>query len=178
MAVLDIPLFFIFQSAVDSGSCDVVSIQRDFWDPLDHTIEICRNFRHVVASRARFTALALLTKVTVLPLDTCSRSRVSTIKMNSYDGRHKSRGLGPIYTPAAHLGQFTLHSPPAHSLSSAPPRELHDLRRATARSSSPPVTFPPQAGFVFIFSFRDFGDHFCHTPSRYGSRITPSGRSV
>jgi hypothetical protein len=90
MAVLDVPLFFIFQSTVDSGSCDVVSIQRDFRDPLDQTIEIRRNFRHVVPSRARFTVLALLTKVTILPLDTCSRSRVSAIKMNGYDGGHES----------------------------------------------------------------------------------------
>jgi hypothetical protein len=54
MAVLDVPLFSISQSAVDSGLCDVVSIQRDFWDQLDHTIKIRRNFRHVVPSRARF----------------------------------------------------------------------------------------------------------------------------
>jgi hypothetical protein len=59
MVVLDVPLFFIFQSAVDSGSCNVVSIQRDFRDPLDHTIEIRHNFRYVVLSRARFTAHAL-----------------------------------------------------------------------------------------------------------------------
>jgi hypothetical protein len=70
MVVLDVPLFFIFQSAVDSGSCNVVSTQRDFRDPLDHTIEIHRNFRHVVPSRARFTVHALF-KVTILPLDTC-----------------------------------------------------------------------------------------------------------
>jgi hypothetical protein len=88
--LLDVPLFFISQSTVDSGSCEVVSIQRDFRDPLDHTIEIRRNFRHVVPSRARFTALALLTKVNVLPIDTCSRSRVSVIKMNGSDGGHES----------------------------------------------------------------------------------------
>jgi hypothetical protein len=59
MVVLDVPLFFIFQSAVDSGSCDVVSTQQDFRDPLDHTIEIRHNFEHVVPSRARFIAHAL-----------------------------------------------------------------------------------------------------------------------
>jgi hypothetical protein len=62
MAVLDVPLFFIFQSAVDSGLFDVVSIQRDFRDPLDHTIEIRRNFRHIVPSRARFTEHTLFNK--------------------------------------------------------------------------------------------------------------------
>jgi hypothetical protein len=56
MVVLDVPLFSISQSAVDSGLCDIVSIQRDFWDPLDHTIEIRRNFRHIGPSRARFIA--------------------------------------------------------------------------------------------------------------------------
>jgi hypothetical protein len=102
MAVLDVPLFFISQSAVDSGLCDVVSIQRDFWDPLDHTIKIRRNFWHVVPSRAGFIAHAQLTKVTVLPMDTRSRYRVFAIRMNGADGGHESRGPGPIYTLAAH----------------------------------------------------------------------------
>jgi hypothetical protein len=176
MAVLDVPLFFISQSAIDSGLCDVVSIQRDFRDPLDLTIEIRRNFRHVVPSRARFTVLALLTKVTVLPLDTCSRSTVSVTRMNGSNGGHESQGPGPIYTPAAHPRPVHTSFTPAHSLSSAPPRELRDLRRAAARSSSPPMTFLPQAGFIFFF--RDLGDHFCHTSSRHGSRITSSGCNV
>jgi hypothetical protein len=90
MAVLDVPLFSISQSAVDSGLCDVVSIQREFWDSLDHTIKIRHNFQHVVPSRARFTAYVLLTVVTVLPLDACSRSRVFAIMMNGADGGHKS----------------------------------------------------------------------------------------
>jgi hypothetical protein len=75
---------------MDSGLCDVVSIQRDFQDLLDHTIEIHRNFRHIVPSRARFTVHTLLTKVTILPLDTCHRSRISAIKMNGSDGGHES----------------------------------------------------------------------------------------
>jgi hypothetical protein len=153
MAVLDVPLFFISQSAVDSGLCDVVSIQQDFQDPLDHTIKIRRNFRHVVPSRARFTAHALLTKVTVLPLDTCSRSRVFVIRMNGSDGGHESRGSRPIYIPTAHPQPVHTSFIPVHSLSSAPPRELRDLRRAAARSSSPPVIFSPQAGFIFLFFF-------------------------
>jgi hypothetical protein len=44
MVVLDVPLFFISQSAVDSGLCDVVSFQRDFWDRLDHTIKSAVTF--------------------------------------------------------------------------------------------------------------------------------------
>jgi hypothetical protein len=178
MAVLDVPLFSISQSAVDSGLCDVVSIQRDFRDPLDHTIEIRRNFWHVVPSRARFTAHALLTKVTVLPLDTCSRSRVSAIKMNGSDSGHESRGPGPIYTPTAHPRPVHISFTPTYSLSSAPPQELYNLQRAAARSSWPPVIFPPQAGFIFIFFFRGLGNHFRHTPSRHGSRITSSSRNV
>jgi hypothetical protein len=178
MAVLDVPLFFIFQSVVDSGLYDVVSIQRDFRDPLDHAIEIHRNFRHVVPSRARFTAHTLLTKVTILPLNTCSRSSVSAIRMNGSDGGHESWGPGPTYTPAAHPQSVHTSFTPSHSLSSAPTQELHDLRRAAARSSSPPVTFSPQAGFIFIFFFRDLGNHFRHTSSRHGSRITSLGRSV
>jgi hypothetical protein len=144
MAVLDVPLFFISQSTVDSGLCDVVSIQRDFRDPLDHTIKIHRNFRHVVPSRARFTVYVLLTTVTVLRLDTCSQSRVFPIRMNGADGGHESRGPGPIYTPAAHPQPVHTSFTPAHSLSSAPPRELRDLRRATARISSPSVIFPSE----------------------------------
>jgi hypothetical protein len=128
MTVLDVPLFSISQSAVDSGLRDVVSIQRDFRDLLDQTIKICHNFRHVVSSRARFTAYVLLTIVTVLPLDTCSRSRVFAIRMNSADSGHESRGPRPIYTPAAHPQPVHNSFTPAHSLSSAPPRELRDLR--------------------------------------------------
>jgi hypothetical protein len=143
-------LFCLSQSTVDSRLCDVVSIQQDFWDPLDHTIKIRRNFWHVVPSRARFTAHA---KVTILPLDTCSRSRVFAIRMNGSDGGHESRGTGPIYTQASHPQPVYTSFTPTHSLSSAPPRELRDLRRATAWSSSPPVAFPPQAGFVFLFFF-------------------------
>jgi hypothetical protein len=37
MAVLGIPPFFMSQSAVDSGLCNVVLAERDFWDPLDLT---------------------------------------------------------------------------------------------------------------------------------------------
>jgi hypothetical protein len=90
MAVLDVPLFFISQSAVDSGLCDIASIQRNFRDPLDHTIKIRRNFRHVVPSRTRFIAHVLLLIVTILPLDTCSRSRVFAIRINDADGGHES----------------------------------------------------------------------------------------
>jgi hypothetical protein len=144
IAVLDVPLFFISQSAVDSGLCDVVSIQRDFWDPFDHTIKIRHNFWHVVPFRARFTAYVLLIIVTVLPLDTCSRSRVFAIRMNDPDGGHESRGSGPIYTPVAHPQPVHTSFSLAYSLSSAPPRELRDLRRATARNFSPPVAFPPE----------------------------------
>jgi hypothetical protein len=39
---------------------------------------------------------------------------------------------GSIYTPASHPQPVTAHSPPLLSLSSAPPRELRHLRRATA----------------------------------------------
>jgi hypothetical protein len=39
MAVLDVPLFFVYQSAVDNRLCDVVLAQGDFWDLLDHTIK-------------------------------------------------------------------------------------------------------------------------------------------
>jgi hypothetical protein len=127
MAILDVPLFFISQSAIDSGLCDVVSIQRDFWDLLDHTIKIRRNFWHVVPSRARFIAYVLLTIVNVLPLDTCSRSRVFAIWMNGADGGHESQGPEPIYTPTAHPQPVHTSFTPVHSLSSSPPRELRDL---------------------------------------------------
>jgi hypothetical protein len=144
---LDVPLFFISQSAVDSGSCDVVSNQQDFWVPLDHTIEIRRNFWHVVPSRARFTALALLTKVTVLPLDTCSRSRVSAIKMNGSDGGRESRGPGPIYTLAAH--PWLVHT-------SFTPRAL-SLLSASIRAPRSPTSRRPE-----FFAAGDFSTRTVH----------------
>jgi hypothetical protein len=72
------------------------------------------------------------TKVTFLPLDTCCWIRVSAIRMSGCDGGHKSRGLGPIYFPASHPRSVTPYSTPSLSLSSAPPRELRHLQRATA----------------------------------------------
>jgi hypothetical protein len=146
MAVLDVPLFFISQSAVDSRLCDVASIQRDFRDPLDHTIKIRHNFWHVVPSRARFTAYVLLTIVTVLPLDTCSRSRVFTIKINGADGGHESRGPC-LYIPRPLTpSRFTLHSPPcilspqrhheSSAISDEPPPGVLRRRSFFRRSSS------------------------------------------
>jgi hypothetical protein len=58
--------------------------------------------------------------------------RVSTIRTSDGDGGHESRGPGSIYTLASHPWPVTPHSPPMHSLSSMPPRELRHLRRATA----------------------------------------------
>jgi hypothetical protein len=44
MAVLGVPPFFMSQSTIDSGLCDVVSTQRDFWDPLDLTTKSAVTF--------------------------------------------------------------------------------------------------------------------------------------
>jgi hypothetical protein len=44
MAVLDVPPFFMPQSAIDSGLRDVVSAQRDSWDPLDLTTKSAVTF--------------------------------------------------------------------------------------------------------------------------------------
>jgi hypothetical protein len=49
--------------------------------------------------------------------------------------------LGPIYTPAGQPMPFHTSFHPSHSLSSAPLRELRDLRRTTARNTSPSVMF-------------------------------------
>jgi hypothetical protein len=73
-------------------------------------------------------------QVTFLPLDTCYQIRVSATRMRGGDGGHESRGPGSIYTPASHPRSVTPHSPPSLSLSSAPPRELRHLRRATAEN--------------------------------------------
>jgi hypothetical protein len=66
------------------------------------------------------------------------------IRMNDPDGGHESRGSGPIYTLAAHPQSVHTSFSLAHSLSSVPPLELRDLRRATARNPSPLVAFPPE----------------------------------
>jgi hypothetical protein len=44
MAVLGVPPFFMSQSAVDSGLCDLDLARRDFWDPLDLTTKSAITF--------------------------------------------------------------------------------------------------------------------------------------
>jgi hypothetical protein len=53
------PLSWFRQQICHRGRCMAVLTWRDFRDLLDHTIEIRSKFRHVVPSRARFTAHAL-----------------------------------------------------------------------------------------------------------------------
>jgi hypothetical protein len=44
MAALGVPPFFMSQSAVNSGLRNVVSTERDFWDPFDLTTKSIVNF--------------------------------------------------------------------------------------------------------------------------------------